>query len=118
MKKGKLPLFLIVILCLAVIGLLAKLIHEPKSLFIGIFITVAVAFVLILVLPMIFKKRHGITDDETRKYNAALKQSQQKYKPTKDKHHLRTVHKRKKRRKSHLTVIQGNKLNNKKQIER
>lgn len=121
MQRGKKTLFLIVIFGLAIIGLLSQIIKEPVNLLISILITIVIACGLFFVLSILNSKRRFVMDDESKKYNNALKQSQRKYKQTydnKSKNQFQTIKKQRKRRKSHLTVIKGNKLNSKNQMER
>lgn len=121
MQNKKLPLFITVILSLAFIGITAKLITDPKNFVGGMLITLGITFLIILVIFFLVNKRPVHQDPEMKKYHDAVKQSKARYKQT-NKLNLtekpRPKLRKKRRHAPHLTVIEGNKLANKKQIER
>lgn len=109
----KFPLFIYIVIGLAVIGFLSMLIRNPSNLLLTIFVTVGIAFVLFLIVSAVFNRRSQGSTDEMRKYRQAVKQSKQKYQiTTQGKTSTKTTQnqrKKRRRRTSHLTVIEGRK---------
>lgn len=105
----------LVVIVLAIIGLGTNLIINPKGLFTTLLIGIGIAFLIFMALQFFLKKRNGNTSDEMKKYNAAVKQSKQKHtkQPVKQTD-FRVIKKTNPaKRRSHLTVIEGKKSNDK-----
>lgn len=99
----------------AVIGLASLLIKNPSSFLITIFTTIIMAFIIFMIVNAFLGRRMGGggANDEMKKYRQAVKQSKQKYKPN-DRSPQKTKNmpgklRRKRRRPSHLRVIEGKK---------
>lgn len=107
-------IFLIVIV-LAIIGLGTSLIMNPKGLITTLLIGLGIAFLLFLGLQFFLNKRNSNSSDEMKKYNAAVKQSNQKYskQPVKSADFPVIKKTNRSKRRGHLTVIQGKKSNDK-----
>lgn len=111
MIRKKLPLFIYIVIGLAVIGFLSTLIRNPSNLLITILVTIGSAFVIYLIVTTILHRRSQGSTDEMRKYRQAVKQSKQKYQTKTITRSKTTPKQRKKRRRrsAHLTVIEGKK---------
>ena len=117
MKRNKPPIFLLIIIGLAAVGLGASLVRNPGKFFIQILVMIAVAYVLFKVLTHFLQRRNGDTSDEMKKYRKAAKMSNERFGKTtthvkqKPKNTHVKVKQKKKRRKNipHLKVIEGKK---------
>src|SRR5699024_517465 len=113
MKRNKPPVFLLMLVGLAAIGLGASLVRNPGKFFIQIVIMIVIAYVLFKVLSYFLQRRTGETSDAMNKYRKnTTKTIAKKYvtKQYKKQKHEKQKKKRKRRRNApHLTVIEGKK---------
>jgi|SRR5690625_4177553 len=124
MKRNKPPVFLLMLVGLAAIGLGASLVRNPGKFFIQIVIMIVIAYVLFKVLSYFLQRRTGETSDEMKKYRKAAKQSNERFGKKQSKsmaekfvprqYNKQELNKQKKKRirrrnAPHLTVIEGKK---------
>ncbi|HIS29651.1 MAG TPA: hypothetical protein IAA78_09345 [Candidatus Avamphibacillus intestinigallinarum] len=127
MSRNKFPIFLFIIVGLALLGVGYRLLTDPKGFLITILGIVGFAALIFAVAYLMFFRNRGSisNSDEMKKYKAAVKQSKQKYqqpKPNKavksaNKKQAKTVplkRKSQRRKINHLRVIEGNKTDKKK----
>jgi len=97
---------------LAAIGLFSFFVRDLGQLIKYLFITAIVGAIFFFIARAVLQSRmSGGNQDEMRKYRQAVKQSKRKYgnsRPISRNQRIR-IQQRKKRRPTHLTVIEGNK---------
>ena len=110
-------LLLYFFLGLIIVGLATQLIKNPGQFITSILILLGVAFIVFIIMRSVLDNRQGLNDPESKKYKEAVKQSQKKYgKPVSPKNIKKKKtetnkpsQRKKRRRKSHLKVIKGQK---------
>lgn len=117
MRQKILPAVFLVVIALAVYGLIANLIHNPTQLISSLLIIVGITFLIFFAIKFFMQKKGNPQhNDEMKKYNSAVKQSQRRYQSssTRTPRQVNGFTKlRKNKRRNHLTVIEGNKTNKK-----
>lgn len=122
MRNRKFPIFMYFIIGIAVIGLLSILLKNPSSLLMTLLGTVFFAGLIFFLVTALLNRngQSGIgmraTNDEMKKYRQAVRQSKQKYGQSKKRaFYTATPQKQqgkaklKRRRPTHLRVIEGKK---------
>lgn len=110
MHSRKANIIVTIIISIAIFGAIYKMLREPKDFIFTILLTLGIVFTILILFSFIRSRRNPSHHDEIDKYNAALKQSQLKYGKQQTRHSPKRKHKRR-RKASHLTVIEGGKNN-------
>lgn len=114
MKKRP-PVLLYLITSIAAVGLLSYIFKQPGQLLKSLMVIAIIATIIILVTRTIMSNRYDAANRaEMRKYRQAVKQSKKRYKNHhKNQNQAKQNRHRRRKKPSHLTVIEGNKNRNK-----
>jgi len=100
MNKKRLILYTLILL--AILGVFSLIIRDPLVLIRSMLMLIVFATVVFLIFKFVFNQQTNT--DEMKKYKQALKQSKRRYQNTSTK-----ASKTKRKRPTHLRVIEGNK---------
>lgn len=97
---------------LVLFGLIIQLKTNPSNFITSVLILLGISFIIYIILTAVINKRNVPNDPDAKKYQAAVKQSQEKYgKAKKPKKTIKktSTSKQKRKKRNHLKVIDGNK---------
>jgi len=118
--RSKMSVVMYIVISLAIIGLSAQLFTNFTGFLMSILLMIIIAFVVFMIFSYIARNRAGgssgfQSSPESKKYREAVKRSQEKYgKPNvkvkkSQEQNKRQIKRKKRRRPSHLRVIEGKK---------